>query len=450
METFHYDAQVRRFLLQAIRLLSNFQWKDGNSAYYRVPVVYGASSRQVATIITQNSENRIPTTPQIAVYISDMKYARDRVQDPTFVDKFSVRTKKYDVATDSYLNQQGTAYSVERIMPVPYELTVRADIWTSNMEQKLQIMEQILCLFNPSLEIQTNNEYLDWTSLSTMTQTNITWSSRSIPQGIDDTIDICSIDFSIPIWISMPAKVMRMGVIEKIISSIYTDIDDLNRFDGSEDLITGTRQAITFQNYGVWLNNGVARLIKANPIVTTNEPDLGTEVYMGESHDWAAALEKYGVIKDNISQLRLTQPNGSEIIGTIRIDPNVGVALLFSPDLDTLPSNTLNPVNAIIDPLAVAPGINGLPAAATGQRYLLLNAVGSAEAWYGSQALTAGENDIIQYDGTKWTVVFDSSANTTIQYVTNLSNGKQYKYEHEQWTKSYEGEYKPLSWRLVL
>ena len=74
--------------------------------------------------------------------------------------------KIYDDNNKEYLNTQGKNYTVERMMPTPYTLNVTADIWSTNTEQKLQIMEQILMLFNPSLEIQTTDNYVDWTSLS--------------------------------------------------------------------------------------------------------------------------------------------------------------------------------------------------------------------------------------------------------------------------------------------
>ena len=77
-------------------------------------------------------------------------------------------------------------------MPTPYNLTVNVDIWSSNTDQKLQILEQILMLFNPSLEIQTTDNYVDWTSLSVVNLENVTWSSRTIPSGTESEIDIAS------------------------------------------------------------------------------------------------------------------------------------------------------------------------------------------------------------------------------------------------------------------
>lgn len=457
-QTFFYDQQIRRFLTQVIRLLSNFQVQYSDGTLYRVPVTYGDSSRQAQAIISRNSENSMASAPMISVYITGLTYDRARVQNPTYVDKGSIRTRKYDPLTDTYLAQQGNAYNIERLMPVPYELSIKCDIWTSNSDQKFQLIEQILSLFNPALEIQSTDNYLDWTSLSYMEQTNINWSSRSIPQGTDDSIDIASVDFKIPIWLSSPAKVTKMGVVERVIASVF-DPADISEFIGT-DILLGTRQCITFQNYAIWINDGQIHLLKDNTVVTVpTETEIEFQVVNGTTNSWPAALEKYGVIRNGISQLRLITDfeAGTEIVGTISVDPMNDKILLFNVDIDTVPTNTLDPVTAIINPQKVAPGINGLPSASLGQRYLIIKPVGTladneyATAWYFGGHETVGDvNDIIEYDGTQWNVVFDSSAATTVQYVTNLTSGKQYKYFQENWIKSYEGEYKPLNWRLVL
>ena len=85
----------------------------------------------------------------------------------------------------------------------------------------MQIIEQIAILFNPSLEIQSTDNYIDWTSLSLIQLTDVTWSSRTVPLGAEEPIDVATLTFEIPIWISPPAKIKRLGVIQKIINSIF-------------------------------------------------------------------------------------------------------------------------------------------------------------------------------------------------------------------------------------
>ena len=66
------------------------------------------------------------------------------------------------------------------------------------------------------------------------------------------------------------------------------------------------------------------------------------------------------------------------IVGTVSYDPTDDRFLLFTVDADTIPQNTLDAVNAIVDPQRKGPGtVAGLPAAAAGQRYLLINDTGS-------------------------------------------------------------------------
>ena len=59
-----YEGQVRKFLTQFIRILSNFsvetgRGSDGQIALKPIPVVYGDPTRQVANIIRNNSENAL-------------------------------------------------------------------------------------------------------------------------------------------------------------------------------------------------------------------------------------------------------------------------------------------------------------------------------------------------------------------------------------------------------
>ena len=127
---------------------------------------------------------------------------------------------------------------------------------------------------------------------------------------------------------------------------------------------------------------------------------------------------------------------------------------------DTVPSNTLDPVDAVINPLLSGPG-TGLDPAEAGQRYLLTESTGSWDgtnptAWswtFGAQQLplVANANDIIEYDGTKWSVAFDSASSPgNNQYVTNITTELQYRWTGDVWIKSYQGLYKGGLWTLVL
>jgi hypothetical protein len=454
---FVYDEQIRRYLLQIIRLFDGYQVRvgktdSGQDILQRVPVRYGDSSRQAAAILKNNSESSMNTVPMMSVYISDLRYDRERVQNPSFVSKMHIRERAWDEESEEYLTTQGNAFTIERIMPAPYTLGIKLDIWTSNTDQKLQLMEQILPLYNPDFEIQSTDNYIDWTSLSLVRLLSTNWGNKSIPVGADDSIEIHTLTFEVPIWISLPVKVKKLGVIQKIIAGIYDAQGNLETKDIDDWMLLGDRSYITVKDYGVLLNGNTLTLLKYQDSVNSNLTKVGTR------DNWRALINLYGKLNDGVSQVRLLQSDGeTEVVGTVAFHPNDDSILLFTVDIDTIPVNTLPPIDAIIDPQARGPG-SGLPVAAVGQRYLLTKNIGDqdntdgADAWkgVGQQDLVANSNDIIAFDGNEWVVAFDSNEVTDIEYLSNLASSQQYKWTGSRWMRSYEGEYKNSRFRIVL
>ena len=458
MADFFYDNQIRRFLIQFAKIFSNWQvtkGKDpaGNEILVRVPIMYGDQSRQASTVIANNSASNLPSAPLITYYISGLEYNQKWTQDPTYVDKMNVRQRAYNSETGQYETTQGQAFTVERLMPVPYTLRITVDFWTTNYNQKLQLIEQLGTLFNPALEIQSTDNFIDWTSLSVVFQDGLTFSSRSIPVGTGNPIDIMTWKFYMPIWISTAAKLKKMGVVEKIIASIFkgnalTDIQD-------DDLLLGTRQKITPYGYKILLiGNTLQILPQAVAFYPGNAnldlpPNPDTDVY------WSSVLNVYGAIKPGISQIWLQNPYlNTDIVGTIVPNPNDDRLLIYNIDPDTLPQNTLDPVDGVINPQLTGPNA-GLPGPINGRRYLLVDNIGatgdSTIAW---GSVVANANDIIEYNaGTgQWFVSFDSTTatHTTLEYVTNLTTNVQYRFVDDMWMKSYEGWYDQGDYSIVI
>ena len=454
--TFFYDRQIRRFLTQFIRIMSNFQVKlsnddDGNAVYQRVPVIYADASRQASQILRSNSENTIKAVPAMAVHISGVTYDRDRVQEPFHVSKLNIRTRAYDDESETYTNQQGGAYTIERLMPVPYTLELKVDVWTSNTEQKLMLLEQIMIMFNPALEIQSTDNYIDWTSLSYVLLTDISWTNRSVPASTEETIDIASLTFSLPIWVSAPAKVKQLGVVSRILANVYDPDGNIN--DPGDTLF---QKHYTFENYTVLYQGNTLKLLKTNDLdASTNS--LTLENILKMSHSWDGLINLYGTIRNGLSTVRLLQEGGVEVVGTIALHPTDQSLLLYTPFVDTIPANTLPPINAIINPQNVDVDSHLLNPA-IGTRYLITHPIGSninlefSPAWNadGAPQLIAQANDIVEFNGTYWSVSFDSTTEFSVQYVTNLNTGTQYKFVDGNWSKSVEGRYDSSQWSLNL
>lgn len=390
-----YDGQLRRYLIQVIRLLSNFVVKYSDGTLVRVPVMYGDQDKQAATIINQNSENTLfGAAPKIAVYISDLDLARDRIGDSTFVSKLNFRERAIDEETGTYTNSQGNQYTVERLMPTPYDLSLKVDIWTANTDQKLQILEQILTLFNPSLEIQTTDNYIDWTSLSVVELGDVVFSSRSIPVGTQSAIDIASLNLKTPVWLSPPAKIKQLGIITNIIANIYENKSDpvADYIDGlGVDVAVGQVDPIgkIFDNKTSIGNFDI--LVEENTVkFRSNESGTGSWLA------WEMVIKQYpGKLTSGLSKIFLRQPDGTDVVGKISINPLDNLRLSAVWDPDTFPSNVAiaGPANsrpqsdwvyfdAIIDPTTFNPKRPNKERTdqpiELGRRYLIVDSIGGA------------------------------------------------------------------------
>jgi hypothetical protein len=544
-----YDGQIRRYLVQTIRLLSNFVVKYGDGTLARVPVMYGDQDRQVGNILRQNSENKINSMPRIAVYITSLEMEKDRLADATFVGKMHIRERdiEYNPETerDEYTSTEGTNYTIERIMPTPYKLVVKADIWTSSTDQKLQLIEQMMMLFNPSLEIQTTDNYVDWTSLSVIYLDDIAFSSRSIPVGQDSPIDIATMTLSMPIWISPPSKVKRLGVIESVAMGMFSQIgrgsggyiEGLGVDDGGVDptrLNNVGATATVIDNYNLIVYGGQARIFYPDASGSNNDDLINVDINSEQQVNWNMIFDKHiGQWDSRDSKIFLIQPNGTQVVGTIAINPLDPTILNIEWIPDTYPSNTditstyrpnsPGTFDAIIDPKSKGPN-SGLPASTVGSRYLIIDNIGGGiretliaenssnridttidynkilrtevyvnnipvnfdilniqgklvirltnsaqiddtityelftnnqgpSAWQNDDGsdFIANTNDIIEWTGTKWRVIFDSTvSNNIIRYLTNIYTNVQYKWNGVNWVKSFEGEYLKGYWRILL
>lgn len=476
---YFYDGQVRRYITQFMRVFIGFKYKTNDGTLKEVPVSYGDMSRQVAAIIKDNSENKMPTVPKIACYISNLEMDTSRLADATFVSKVNIRERHWNSVDGvvEYNTNQGGGYTVERLMPTPFKLSMKCDIWTSSADQKLQLLEQILVLFNPSLEIQTTDNYIDWTSLSVLDLKNITMSSRSIPQGTETEIDVCTLEFQMPIYLTPPAKVKKLGIVKTIINNVFTeqgDIVDLenlvyNRRKGTFDTTTNRYRVLLFKS-----NNGEPYdydLTLVNPEAAVLAMGLDQRDYKnGEPVTWNELLEVVGGQEPG-SRVYFKQASGYEMVGTYAVNPTEPTTLVVTFDRDTVPQNSIidsvvpgmpsrGTVDAIIDPQKYNPvEVFGSQANITlGIRFLMLDDINPKNAnvdgpdgWKnldGSDPVIKA-NSMIEWNGSAWVSVWDPDTGEIPTYIQNLRTGIKYRWDGTSWFKAFEGEYAPGYWNLI-
>lgn len=489
-----YDGQIRRYITQIVRLMSGFTYKTNDGTISSIPVMYGDLTRQVANIIRDNSENKMPSVPRISVYVTSLEMDRTRSSDATFVSKMNIRERAYDSNNNEYLNTQGKNFTIERAMPSPYTLGVSCDIWSSNTDQKLQILEQILMLFNPSLEIQTTDNYIDWTSLSVVNLDRVSFSNRTLPVGIDSEIDVATLEFSTPIFISLPVKVKKLGVVTNIIANIFNEatgsidlgqsMPELNAYSETphpiekvtdKDLNTTTRiddvtnnrvtTSTTFRDYGVYVLGNTVQLIDGRDVGVVN---------------WREIIESYpGQYVADVSRITLRKNNtDSLIVGTFTLNALDETKITVNWDTDTLPTgdiiagpardtNSLTSIDKIVDPSNYNPSNDKV----SGFRVLILGDINPSEnvgqdvgetpynfvydgpdAWKNNDGndFVASENDIIEWDGAKWNIIFDASETSAVTNTQNLTTNIIYSWTGIEWIQAYEGEYSHGNWNVQL
>jgi hypothetical protein len=340
---------------------------------------------------------------------------------------------------------------------------VNLDVWTSNMTTKLQIFEQISVIFNPSIQLQQNSNLLDWTSIFEVFLEDYTFTNRSIPQGGEEERDIMTFEFKIPIWINPPAKVKRSTLIAEIVSNVFysKDVDsDRAKIQGDYDPFRTCIEGIPVQIITTEGNYKISVRKSYNTDVITLLNQYGQE---DPELSWFKLIEAYGQITPDITKLRLKldpdiDSDAGDVIGNIDVNYDNPAELFFGVDVDTLPQATLPPIMGIIDPTEVWPG-NHLPLAAAGQRYLLTSSdsIGEEPAippgvetspW--GRDIIAYPNDIIEFDGVYWRVIFDSKNSVGKNYVVNNANSSQYVFDSltRHWAYTYYGEYQPGYWRV--
>lgn len=457
---YFYDRQFERYLLQFMRIFTEIKVSavvdDSVVELKRVPIIHGAMSRQAANIIKGNSENTMISTPMFSAYIKEIDLDAKRRSAPGYVNPISRTERVYNTTSDTYGTDAGNRVTVERLMPVPYRVTFVLDILTSNLKTKMELLEQILCIFNPMLQLQSNSNAVDWSRLFEVELTRINWSSAQIPAGADDQKEIASLTFEAPIYINPPAKVKVTKLIHQIVTNVHlagTDFlsDEANPlYDPFAILQTPMSQVITTpKNYRVSV--GIDGYPSNQLVLRKMYSNIETD------SSWKDLLDKFGGIKDSTRiHLRLAsniEDDSEDIVGTVALTADPAI-LEFTVDPDTLPPVAFN-VNDIIDPKLVFPG-HGIASPVANTRFILdadwshpdEPVIVPGSPWGN---ITAYNNDIIGFDGVTWSVVFNSSSANSPIHVFNLETNEYYKYSTntKEWAYSYLGEYMPGYWRII-
>jgi hypothetical protein len=213
---YYYNEQLKKAAIVFANIFTGLTVKTGKDgcgveAFIPVPIRYGSTDRVAGAIAANNTQNNLHSLPMMSAYMTGIELAPERQKGIGSVDR---RT---------YLPQGGVypndVQVIQRIMPIPYNLTFELSIYASNADQSLQILEQILIMFDYTLQVQFNDSAFDWAKITTVTLDSGPRNETNYPVGTDREIIIWTFPFTFETWLSPPMQV-RNDLIKRVMFNI--------------------------------------------------------------------------------------------------------------------------------------------------------------------------------------------------------------------------------------
>lgn len=233
LDTYYYDEQLRKYIVQFAAIFAGMEvmvgWnEDHEPEIIHVPIKNASMDRVVGSIVGENTQNKPVRIPIMSFHLTGIDMAPDR-------RKGIGQTKR-----NTYMPTGGVFPDDLKVVyqrqPVPYVAQFELGIWTSNQYQHHQIIEQILTLFDPLVQLQTTDELFDTTRLTTVELVDVRF-DENVPQATDRRLIQTRMGFLVPIYLSTSVDVranyvkdilLRIGAIGSDVSNSYEIISDLD------------------------------------------------------------------------------------------------------------------------------------------------------------------------------------------------------------------------------
>jgi hypothetical protein len=226
------------------------------------------------------------------------------------------------------------------------------------------------------------------------------------------------VEFKMPIYISPPAKVKKLGVIRNIVANVFGETGDILALDdliyaGTGNMIhtrnvSGNFRILLLKSNNDQVNDFDVSIVSPSEVILANKLEPPTKT--GDAVDWNTIVNIYGGYISGISKILFLQADGNEMGGTFVINEIDPTRLLVT--LEDRPSNTVivssvyptgrTTVDAIVDPYKFNPKRPNKETAdqtiVAGTRYLVLDDVNTSTN-VGTQVDNPPFNPTFNYDG---------------------------------------------------
>lgn len=222
MSTFNYnyDNQIKHYILQVMAIFASMEIQHDDGEMQRVHIRYANADRTAESILAGNTQNALLPLPMFTVTMSDIELAPDRKKGTGTIRR-NLRAEPGALASEVEF--------VEQKQPMPYNFVFDVTFMASNLQHDFQIVEQILTLFDPILQIQTSDSRYDPAAITTITLNNVDDQTETII-GTERRIIKRNYNFTVAGWLSSPAIRVK-NLIERIQVNLYSvtnNIEEIN------------------------------------------------------------------------------------------------------------------------------------------------------------------------------------------------------------------------------
>lgn len=214
--TYHYHEIIRKTIIAFGTLFNTVEIRhkkqDGsNYSSMKVPIAYGPAEKFLARLEQKpDLRKRVAITlPRLAFELISIRY--DNSRKVSAMQTFKAFTK------------DGSKLAKKVFMPVPYNLGFRLSIMTQYNEDSMQIIEQILPIFQPSFNVTVDLvESIGEKRDIPMVLDNISFDDNYESGFEEKRVIIHSLDFTAKTYLFGPIADSSEGLIKKVIVDYQT------------------------------------------------------------------------------------------------------------------------------------------------------------------------------------------------------------------------------------
>lgn len=224
--SYFYQRQFKKHILQFMEIFRGLEVKtgitrDGTVKTIEVPISYGSMDRVAAAITSGNTQNLPLRLPTMTAYMTSLDLASN-----LFKGIDTEKSMAYTPRGGVFPNDTKT---ISQIMPIPFTMSLDLHIYSNNFDTQMQILEQILVLFNPSIQIQTSDASFDGSKITKIDLKSIS-TEENFPIGSERRIITNTLSFETVVYLTAPSMIKNDRI-----RDIKIRISQLN--DASTDLI---------------------------------------------------------------------------------------------------------------------------------------------------------------------------------------------------------------------